>query len=119
MRQFRYMIILLLAAFFSFVALGYARRFHPDEAYYMTSARHAAVNGDWWLLAEPVDKPPLTFYTNALALVCCAIESDANGVLQLDALKGEFAGRFPSLLLSILLVAIVMKLAKTLTRDDK
>lgn len=114
-----YSLILLLAAFFSFLALENARRFHPDEAYYMTSARHAAVNGDWWLLAEPVDKPPLTFYMNALALVCCAIESDASSVLQLDALKGEFAGRFPSLLLSILLVAIVMKLAKTITKSDK
>jgi 4-amino-4-deoxy-L-arabinose transferase-like glycosyltransferase len=112
-------IFLLLAAFFSFLALGHARRFHPDEAYYMTSARNAAVNGDWWLLAEPVDKPPLTFYLNALSLVCCAVESDANGVLQLDAIKGEFAGRFPSLLLSSLLVAVVMKLAKTLTKNDK
>src|SRR5690242_17297442 len=107
--------ILLTTAFFSFLALGHARRFHPDEAYYMTSARNAAVNGDWWLLAEPVDKPPLTFYMNALALVCCAVESDASGVLQLDALKGEFAARFPSLLLSILLVAVTMKLAKTIT----
>jgi 4-amino-4-deoxy-L-arabinose transferase-like glycosyltransferase len=114
-----YTLILLLAAFFSFLALGHARRFHPDEAYYMTSARHAAVNGDWWLLAEPVDKPPLTFYTNALALVFFAVESDSNGVLQLDALKGEFAGRFPSLLLSILLVAVVMKLTKAITKENK
>jgi 4-amino-4-deoxy-L-arabinose transferase-like glycosyltransferase len=114
-----FLVILLLDAFFSFLALGNARRFHPDEAYYMTSARHAAVNGDWWLLAEPVDKPPLTFYMNVLSLVCCAVESDSNGVLQLDALKGEFAGRFPSLLLSILLAAVVMKLAKTLTKENK
>jgi 4-amino-4-deoxy-L-arabinose transferase-like glycosyltransferase len=113
-----YTVILLLAAFLSFLALGHARRFHPDEAYYMTSARHAAVNGDWWLLAEHVDKPPLTFYINALSLVCCAVESNAKGVLYVDALKGEFAGRFPSLLLSILLVAVVMKLAKTLTKED-
>lgn len=108
-------LILLLASFLSFFALGNARRFHPDEAYYMTIARHAAVNGNWLLLAEPVDKTPLTFYTKALALVFFAIETDENGVLQLDALKGEFAGRMPSVLISILLVAVVIQLAKSIS----
>lgn len=106
---------ILLAVFFSYLALGNAGRFHPDEAYYMTSARHAAVNGDWLFLAEPIDKPPLTYYANALALVLFAVEQDAEGVLQLDALKGEFAGRMGSLWASVLLVAVVTRLARRLS----
>lgn len=85
----------------------------------MTISRNAAVNGDWLLLSEPVDKPPLTFYTNALALVFFAIETDENAVLQLDPLKGEFAGRIPAVLMSILLVAVVMQLAKALTFNSQ
>ncbi|MEL7434813.1 MAG: hypothetical protein AAFN11_12785, partial [Chloroflexota bacterium] len=106
---------ILLAVFFSYLALGNAGRFHPDEAYYMTSARHAAVNGDWLFLAEPIDKPPLTYYANALALVLFAIETDADGVLQLDPLKGEFVGRMVSLWASIILVAVVIRLARRLS----
>lgn len=107
-------LILLIAVFLSTLALGNARRFHPDEAFYMTFSRNAAVNGDWWMLSEPVDKPPLTFYSNALSLVFLAVEADQNGVLQLDPLKGEFAGRIPSLFVSVILVAVVMALAKSL-----
>ncbi|MEL6403758.1 MAG: hypothetical protein AAFR81_05295 [Chloroflexota bacterium] len=106
---------ILLAVFFSYLALGNAGRFHPDEAYYMTSARHAAINGDWLFLAEPIDKPPLTYYANALALVLFAIESDADGVLQLNPLKGEFAGRMVSLWASIILVAVLIRLARRLS----
>lgn len=109
----------MLSAFLSFYALSNAQRFHPDEAFYMTIARHAAVNGDWLLLAEPLDKPPLTFYTNALALVFLAVETDANVVLQLDPLKGEFAGRIPSVLMSVLIVAVGMQLACSLTDDNQ
>ncbi len=112
-------LILLLSAFLSFLALDNARHFHPDEAFYMTISRNAAVNGDWLLISEPVDKTPLSFYSNALALVFFAIESDNNGVLQLDALKGEFAGRFPSVLMSVLLVAVVMQLAKSASGDNQ
>lgn len=112
-------LIILFSALLSFLALDNARRFHPDEAFYMSIARNAAVNGDWLLISEPVDKTPLTFYTNALALVFFAIESDDNGVLQLDALKGEFAGRIPSALMSIMLVAVVMQIAKSISGDNK
>lgn len=112
-------LILLLSAFLSFLALDNAKRFHPDEAFYMTFARNAAVNGDWLLISEPVDKTPLTFYTNALALVFFAVEADGNGVLQLDALKGEFAGRMPSVLMSVILVAVMMQLAKAVSEANK
>ncbi len=110
--------ILLLAVFFSGAALHHAERWHPDEAFYMTFARNAAVKGDWLLLSEPVDKPPLTFYTNALALTFFAVDADENGVLFLDVHKGEFAGRLPSLWMSILLVAAVMALAKSIYRKN-
>lgn len=109
-----YTLILLISTFFSTLALGNARRFHPDEAFYMTFARNAAVNGDWLMISEPVDKPPLTFYMNAISLKFLAVESDENGVLQLVSLKGEFAGRVPSVLMSVILVAVVMALAKSL-----
>ncbi|GAB5493100.1 MAG: hypothetical protein Phog2KO_33150 [Phototrophicaceae bacterium] len=111
--------ILLLTAFLSFFALENARRFHPDEAFYMTIARHGAINGDWLFLAEPMDKPPLTFYSNALALVFFAIEADDNNVLQLDPETGEFAGRMPSVLMSIVLVAVMMKLVSTVSKQEK
>lgn len=112
-------LILLLSAFLSFLALDNARRFHPDEAFYMTFSRNAAVNGDWLLISEPIDKTPLTFYTNALALVFFVTESDDNGVLQLDPLKGEFAGRMPSVLMSVILVAVMMQLVKSISEDNK
>lgn len=112
-------LILILSAFLSFLALDNARRFHPDEVFYMTFSRNAAVNGDWLLISEPVDKTPLTFYTNALALLFFAIESDDNGVLQLDALKGEFAGRMPSVLMSVILVAVMIKVVKSISENNK
>lgn len=107
--------ILLLAALLSANALGHARRWHPDEAFYMSFAHHAAVKGDWWLLSEPVDKPPLTFYLNALALQFFAVDVDSGGVLFLDVHKGEFAGRLPSWFASVLLVAAVMAWAQALS----
>ncbi len=109
-------LILLLATFLSLFALENARRLHPDEAFYMTITRHAAINGDWLLLSEPLDKPPLTFYTNAFALIFFANETDDNGVLQLDPIKGEFAGRMPATMMSIVLVAVMMEAIKTISR---
>ncbi len=111
--------ILLLTAFLSFFALENARRLHPDEAFYMTISRNAAMNGDWLLLSESLDKPPLTYYTNALALVFFANETDENAVLQLDPIKGEFAGRMPATLMSILLVAVVMQVVKAVSDKPK
>lgn len=112
-------LICLVSAFLSFLALDKAQRFHPDEAFYMTFARNASVNGDWLLVSEPVDKTPLTFYTNALALILFAIEADENGVLQLDALTGELAGRMPSVLMSVILVAVGMQLAQAITKNPR
>ncbi|MCI0549859.1 MAG: glycosyltransferase family 39 protein, partial [Anaerolineae bacterium] len=84
----------------------------------MTIARNAAVQGDWMLVSEPLDKPPLTYYINALSLKFLAVDSDANGVLFLNVHKGEFAGRIPTLLMSIVLVAVIISLISSLTRNS-
>lgn len=85
----------------------------------MTIARHAAVNGDWLLVAEPLDKPPLTYYANALSLMLFAVDSDTNGVLFLDVHKGEFVGRLPALWMSVLLVAVMMRLTRYVKSDGR
>lgn len=100
---------LLCASLLSFAALGHTARLHPDEAFYLTIARHAAVNGDWNFTAEALDKPPLTYYLNALMLASGAVRPDTNGVLQLDPLTGEFVGRLVSLWSSVLWVAVMMR----------
>lgn len=111
--------LLLIALLFSVLALHHAGRLHPDEAFYMTFARNAAVRGDWLMLSEPVDKPPLTFYSNALALVFFAVTLDAGGVHQLDALHGEFAGRMLAFFCSIVLVALTFRLAHVHLKDRR
>jgi 4-amino-4-deoxy-L-arabinose transferase-like glycosyltransferase len=110
-------LILLIATFLNALALHHTQRWHPDEAFYMTIARNAAVQGDGMLVSEPLDKPPLTYYINALSLKFLAVDSDANGVLFLDVYKGEFAGRIPSLLMSVLSVAVVMSIISSITHN--
>lgn len=117
-RLFGLTVVLYVAMMFSTLALHHARRWHPDEAFYMTIARNAAIHGDWMLVSEPLDKPPLTYYTNALALVFLAIESDENGVLFLDIYRGEFAGRISSIFMSVILVAVIIAMTKSVWRDD-
>ena len=90
-------------------------RFLPDEAFFMTFARGAAVNGDWLLLG-PLDKPPLSIYFSALSMVAVGVTVDAGGVLQLDARLGEFAGQLPNALLAIMLTALMTRLALRLYR---
>lgn len=113
------LLVLLLALILSASALHHAGRLHPDEAFYLTFARDAAVRGDWLMIGEPVDKPPLTFYGNALALVLFAVKLDAGDVHQLDALQGEFAGRMQAWFFSILFVALIMRLSYTLFHDRR
>ncbi len=108
-------LILLLAALFRLHLLGQDIRFHPDEAYFSTFARTAAVNGDW-MLPGALDKPPLTIYISALALTFWGVTPDADGVLHLDSRVGEFAVRVPNVLASLLLVAVGWRLARDLYR---
>lgn len=102
--------VLLVAFWLTLYALAAAQRFHPDEAFYMTFARNAAVNGDWWLQGA-LDKPPLTIYLYAVGLVLFAVDPDANGVLYLDVYKGEFAARITGVLVGVFCVAALMRLA--------
>ncbi len=107
--------LLLLVVWYA--SLGWAslpeRRFHPDEAFFMTFARNASVGGDWWLLGA-LDKPPLTLYANALLLMGVGVDTFPDGVLTLDPVKGEFVGRLFSMFCWLALVSIMMRLAQRL-----
>jgi 4-amino-4-deoxy-L-arabinose transferase-like glycosyltransferase len=111
-------LILLLTFALNLRALSQYARFHPDEAFFMTFARNAAVNGDWWLRGA-LDKPPLTIYLNAAGLMLYGVDSDANGVLYLDAHKGEFAARITGVFVGMLFVAVSMALARALYRNSQ
>ncbi len=106
-------VVLLLGAAFRFHALAQDVRFHPDEALFSTFARSAAVNGDW-LLHGPLDKTPLTVYASALSMTFFGVHTLPNGVLDLDMRVGEFAARLPGTFASILLVAVMYRLARDL-----
>lgn len=109
---------LFLAAALQFHQLGRLDlRFHPDEAYFMTFARGAAVNGDW-LLPGALDKPPLTIYASAISMVATGLAADQAGVLHLDPLRGEFSARLPNVMLAIMLTALMMRLAHAACRSE-
>lgn len=112
------LLILLLAGCFQVTGLVRDVRFHPDEAYFMTFARNASVNGDW-MLSGALDKPPLSIYSSALSMMFIGTTTDANGVLHLDSRIGEFSARLPNVLLAILLVAILMRLTFTVYGDAR
>lgn len=108
-------LLLLLASFAQFQQLTRDTRFFPDEAFFMTFARAAAVNGDW-LLPGPLDKPPLSIYFSALSMVAFGVAADDDGVLHLDPLIGEFGGSLPNAFLAILFTALLMRMARRLYR---
>lgn len=112
------LLILLLATLLQGHQLTQDNRFHPDEAYFMTFARNASVNGDW-MLAGSLDKPPFSIYVSAVSMMFFGTTTDANGVLHLDPHIGEFAGRLPNVFLAILLVAVMMRLADDLYHDEQ
>ena len=111
------LLVILLAGWLQFHQLARGVRFHPDEAFFMSFARNAAVNGDW-MLSGPLDKPPLSLYASALGMVGVGSTADANGVLQLDVHRGEFAARLPNALLAIALAALMMRLARDIYGDE-
>ncbi len=109
--------IILLASLFQFQQLSRDLHFHPDEAFFMTFARGAAVNGDW-LLPGALDKPPLSITISAFSMVAVGNTADAAGVLHLDPHVGEFAGKLPNVVLALLLTALMMRLARRLYHDE-
>ena len=109
-------LLVLLTSYAQFHLLARDWRFLPDEAFFMTFARGAAVKGDW-LLPGPLDKPPLSIYASALSMVAVAVTADEEGVLHLETRLGEFAGRLPNVYLAILLTALLMRLAWRMHRE--
>ncbi len=93
-----------LAAFLRFPAL-FANSFHADEALFASFARLIAVWRDPLLQMQPVDKPPLLFYLQALFY----------------PLMGpvEWAARLPNFIASLLLVPLVGLWAWRLFADEK
>lgn len=108
--------ILLIGAGLRFGALGRDARFHPDEALFATFARRAAVQGDWLLHGDNLDKPPWALYASALGMTFAGVTADADGVLHLDVYVGEFAARLPSALAGVAWVALMMALAHRIYR---
>jgi 4-amino-4-deoxy-L-arabinose transferase-like glycosyltransferase len=103
-------LILLLAAALRFHALGQDVRFHQDEALFASFARRAAVQGDW-LLSGALDKTPLAIYLQALSMTAFGVTTLPDGVLTLTVPHGEFAARLPATFASILLMAVIGKVA--------
>lgn len=70
----------------------FGNHFHADEALFASWARLIAIWRDPLLLAQPVDKPPLLFYLQALAFPLFG--------------PVEWAARSPNMIVSILLVPL-------------
>lgn len=86
------LLILLLGIALRLHSLGADLRLQPDEAFFSTFARAAAIKGDWFL-PGPLDKPPLAIYANALAQVYVG--------------DNELAARLPGTIAGILLLPLV------------
>jgi hypothetical protein len=106
--------LLCLSALILTPMLAEDRRFHSDEAFFMTFARDAAVKGDWWL-SGALDKPPLTIYAHAVLLSLIGIDTLPNGVLTLDVYKGEFVGRLLGFFSSMAALALAVRLTQDIT----
>ncbi len=83
----------------------FANHFHADEALFASFARTIAVWRDPLLQMQPVDKPPLLFYAQALFYPLFG--------------PVEFAARLPNFIVSILLVPLTAVLAWRLYGDGK
>ncbi|MFQ5399872.1 MAG: ArnT family glycosyltransferase [Anaerolineae bacterium] len=92
-----------LAAALRFPAL-FTNTFHADEALFATWARLIAVWRDPLLLAQPVDKPPLLFYSQALFYPLFG--------------PVAWAARLPALFASLCLVPLTGLLAWRLYRSE-
>jgi 4-amino-4-deoxy-L-arabinose transferase-like glycosyltransferase len=85
-------------------------RLHADEAFYMTFARNAAINGDFWLSGS-LDKPPLAIYTQMFALMLYGTDTLPDSVLTLDARKGEFVARITGAFWGMIALGFTYRLA--------
>ncbi len=93
-------------------------RFLEDEALYATWGLQIATGADPLLDAEPVDKPPLHAYTLALSFILFSSPLQAGPIL--SGVEGgtegglETAARLPSLLASVVSIALVYALGREL-----
>lgn len=94
-------LLIIIGAALRINGLARDSRLHPDEALFASYGRQLIISGDWNLYTEPIDKPPTTF---ALIGTSIALMSES-----------EFAVRLPNLLASILSLAVLYQLAKTLS----
>lgn len=96
--------LVVLLAFLLQIHGLFANTFHSDEALFASWARHIAVWKDPLLLTQPVDKPPLLFYLQALFY----------------PLQGpvEWAARLPNFIVSILLVPLTAVFFRRIYRDE-
>jgi len=94
--------IVLLGAALRFHGL-FANNFHADEALFATWARLIAVWRDPLLLNQAVDKPPLSFYLQAIFYPLFG--------------PVEWAARMPVFIASLLLIPLTAQLALRLTGD--
>ncbi len=106
-------VILLVAVLLRVVALGQDVRFHPDEAFFATFARQAAVHGDW-MLPGPLDKSPLSIYGAALSMHFFAAHTTPDDVIDVSLRAGEMAARLPGVFAGLLLVALVIAWGRAL-----
>jgi len=79
---------------------AFQNRFHADEALYSSWAMQIASGRDPLLAAVPVDKPPLALYAMAASLWAFG--------------RSEIAARLPSLIASVVSVALAWRWARTL-----
>lgn len=107
-------IILLLGAGLRFHASGQDFRLHPDEAFFSTFARNAAVQGQW-MLPGALDKTPLTVYASALSMHLTAAYATEQNIIEVDIRQGEFATRLPNTFASIILIALTHTLTWQIT----
>lgn len=98
-------LIVLIGLVLRLVMLGGAARFHPDEALFAAQARLISHQADWNLRTTDLDKPPLTFYTNALSFWVFG--------------PSETAARLPNVLFSSLSIAALYALTAALYRDRR
>lgn len=111
-------LILLIGGLFRIHAGVLDARFHADEAYFAGFAMRASLNGDW-LLTGNLDKPPLAIYISALSMSLFAAQPTEDGILDFTPRQGEFAARLPSVFASLLLIAVVYRLAGALYRERR
>jgi len=107
--------LLLLGTALRSGALVSPNTLHPDEAFFSTFARNAALQGDW-LLHGDLDKPPLAIYGIALSMMFFAAQP-INGVLDFSAATGEFAVRLPSFFAHVILIACAYSIARRLFQN--